>query len=286
VGIAIDQLSVELSAERAGPRLLAGYVGERLARLFSRANLEILTELLRAQLKESEQGSIVGLLWSLLNPIVTLAIMYAVFGRRFGAEISTYPLYLLVGIVLVSFFSGVTRELMTIFPSQRSLLANMTVPGELLALSRISMSVYKLLAQLVLCLGLSVWYGYLSLQMVALTLPLLASFLALSVGIGLTLCIILVFCREVAHLWGVASRLLLFATPIFYSLDGTGPWLSTAIYWFNPLTPFLISFREAFMGGAQLSWGPLLHCLVLGPAVLVLGYSGFLFLQQAAVEKA
>jgi hypothetical protein len=40
------------------------------------------------------------------------------------------------------------------------------------------------------------------------------------------------------------------------------------------------------MGGAQLSWGPLLHCLALGPAVLVLGYSGFLFLQQAAVEKA
>ncbi|MCM8781788.1 MAG: hypothetical protein NC828_01890, partial [Candidatus Omnitrophica bacterium] len=66
----------------------------KTARLFTKANWDILTELIRANLKVRDYNSILGVLWSLLGPLVTLVVLYFIFRTRFGQGIKAYPLYL------------------------------------------------------------------------------------------------------------------------------------------------------------------------------------------------
>ena len=267
-------------------RKLSERLRRRSARLCSGESLNILRELIRTQIKFSEQDSVLGLLWGLFGPLATTAVMYAIFSTRYAAGVATYPLYLLLGIVLVNFFSGVTRELMTLFRSRQGLLLNTTVAPELLAISGVSMVVYKLLVELLLCLGLGVWYGQLSWPGLALLLPLLTAYLALASGVGLLLAIVLVFSRDAEQIWLMMTRVLFFATPVFYTLDSVSPVVRGLLYWLNPLTPFLISFRDLFMGGGALDWGVFGHAVALGLLVFAVGYTLFLIYERSAVERA
>lgn len=267
------------------PSALLNRWWQRAARLSTRSNRELLVELVRAQLRGSDQGSVLGLLWSLGGPIVMLVVLYSVFSARFGAEVPAYPLYLLLGIVLVSFFGAVTGYMLSVFPSQRSLLLNSTVPSETLIASRLVMIGYKLATELLLCTALSVWYGLFSWRTLLLVPPLLIAYAGLALGVGLALAVARAFARDLEHLWGLTSRVLFIATPVFYTLDGASSPTRTILYWLNPLTPFVESFRLAFMGGEYGSWGSLAHSLLVGLGAFAIGYSVFLWLEHSAVEQ-
>jgi ABC-type polysaccharide/polyol phosphate export permease len=258
----------------------------RSRRLLSRSNWRLLVELMRAEHKVGEYSSPLGLLWSLLGPGAMLLVMYSVFSKNLGAGVGSYPLYLLLGVVVVSFFLMVTRQLTAVFAVNAELLVNATASREMVVLSKIAVHVYKFLVEIVLCVVLSVYYGLFSWSSMLLAIPLLASYLALAGGIGLILALVFVFARDVEHIWGLVSRLLFFATPVFYGLDTLPEVPRTLLYWLNPLTPFLLAFRDAFMGTNTGGWGAFCYSLLLGPVVLAMGYSAFLLLEGTVVERA
>jgi ABC-2 type transport system permease protein len=258
---------------------------QRIARLFSGAELEILVALVRAEFKGSDQGSALGAIWSAASPLVALVVLYVVFHRHFGEDIPAYPLYLLLGIVLVGFFRSTTSDLMTLFSHQRSLLMNTTVPPLTVLLAAASTNISKLLGQLLICTALSGFYGLLTVRALLL-LPLLVGFVALTLGVAMLLCTIRVFFKDTGHLWRLGSRLLFFATPVFYTLDSMSPQTRPLLFWLNPLTPFLIGFREGLMHLGQASWETFLYSIVIGLVALAIGYWAFLLRERQAVEMA
>jgi ABC-type polysaccharide/polyol phosphate export permease len=286
VRAAQSQKRVHVVTDIYVPSLLGDRLQRRLADLFSRPNLDLLIELIRAHVKTSDQGSIVGVVWGLVNPIITLIVLYLLFSRRFGTEIPTYSLYLLLGIVVVSFFTSATRDMMQLFPSKRSILTNVTVPSETLAVAGASTVTYKLAVELLMCIALSAWYGALSVSGVLLAVPLLLAYLALTAGVAMVLSTVRVYCKDADRLWSASSRVLFFGTPVFYTLDSLSPWARSLIYWLNPLTPFVVSFRNLLMGRVQIDWGAYGHSLLIGLVVLIVGYAIFLRLERAAVESA
>jgi len=84
----------------------------------------------------------------------------------------------------------------------------------------------------------------------------------------------------------IASRLLFFATPVFYTLDSLGPVARRAVYWLNPVTPFVLAFRNVFLAGEALDLVVHAHALALGVAYFVVGYGVFLRWESLAVERA
>ncbi len=281
-----DQENGHRESEPGLGQVLSERLGHRTSRLFTRPNFELLIELVRTEFKTSDQGTILGAMWSLLGPVAALAVMHLVFHRNFGSAIPAYPLYLLLGIVVVGFFRTMTSSMMVMFPGQRNLLINTTVPGLAVFTAQASTNVSRLIAELLLCAALSVHYGLFSLRTLALLIPLLIGFLALSIGVALILCTARVFFRDAEHLWRLASRLLFFGTPVFYALDGLSPWAQSVLYWANPLTPFLLAFRDALMGGGEAGWPVVAHSLALGGVALVIGYVTFALLEHEAVEIA
>ncbi len=270
---------------RGAAEAMPGLARARLRRLAGRPNLELLLELTRAEVKVADHNSILGAAWSLLAPFVMLVALWAVFQRRFGAEVRAYPVYLLIGISLVNYFVNTTRDLTTVLFQNRILLLNSTVPRETVIAAQVVVHSYKLVAEMALCAAFSAWYGIFSPGTVLATLPLLIAFVALTTGVGLVLALVHSFARDIGHVWAMSSRLLLFVTPVFYTLDGLGPLARFFVAWLNPLTPFLMAMRAALMSGRPFSLLVYGYALALGAGAMTLGYAAFLRLEHMALER-
>lgn len=258
----------------------------RADRLFAKPNWNLLVELVRANFKVRDHNSILGVFWSLLGPAALLVIMYLVFRMRFGQGVKTYPLYLLIGIVFISFFITATTYIIKIFLTNRDVVLNSTVPREILIVSDLLIHAYKFIIELALCWVLSIFYGVFAWKSFLLLLPLLIAYIALVLGVSLIISLGYCFARDIEHIWTIVSRLLFFATPIFYPLDSVSPLVRKVIYWGNPLTPFLISFQEVFMGMGSVNLFVYLHSLLLGGVFFIFGYGAFIILENMAVERA
>jgi ABC-type polysaccharide/polyol phosphate export permease len=253
-------------------------------RLFTAYNRNLLVELIRANFKVRDHNSILGVSWSLLGPAAMLMVMYFVFRTRFGQGIRAYPLYLLVGIVFINFFITVTTYLTRIIFANREVVLNSTIPRESLILSNGFIHLYKFLIELGLCLALSIFYGLFTWKGILLLLPLLIAYIGFALGVGLIMSLIYCYARDIQHIWGLLSRLLYFATPVFYTLNSLSPLTRKAVYYGNPLTPFLLSFRGVFMGDVSpATYG---HSLLLGAVFFALGYIVFIRFENMAVERA
>ncbi len=257
----------------------------RAKRLTSAANRTILLEQVRANIKASDYHSFLGGMWSLIGTAVMLAALYLVFSRRFGLGIQGYPLYLLTGIILVNFFITATTYLLRVLIFNRDIALNSTIPRENLVLATISINAWKLGIELMICTLLSLGYGFFSLRSALLFLPVLASFLGLVLGVGLALSLFYCFARDVEHIWAILSRLFLFVTPVFYTIESLSPAMRSLVLYLNPLTPFLTAFRAIFLHGGALAFPVLGHCLLLGTAALSSSYFIFLRWEGAALDR-
>lgn len=259
---------------------------ERVARLAAPANRNLLRELALANLRLSDHNSVLGALWGLLGPALMLALLWAIFQAHFGRGVPAYPLYLLVGIVTVGFFLTVTRYLMSVFHANRSVLTDSTVPRETLVAANVLPHVYKFAIELLLCVALATGYGFLTWRVALLLGPLVVAYVGFVLGVGLVLAIVYCFTGDVEHLWMLGSRLLFFATPVFYTLDVLGPVARVAVYALNPVTPFVLAFRSVLIADQPLALAVYVHALLLGAAAFALGYAVFLRWEAVAVERA
>jgi len=261
-------------------------LGSRLRRFFSRSNRVILFELVRVNLKGGDYGSLFGALWSLTGLSATLVVMYFVFSKRFGSDVTAYPLYLLLGILPVSFFVTTTTHMVKVFFVNRDIALNSTILRESLVFTSMSLHAYRLTFELLLCVVISLFYGFFTWRSVLLLPPLLAAFLAFVLGVGLIVSLLYCFARDIEYVWTLASRLLFFATPVFYTPESISLVARRLIYYLNPLTPFLVAFRGVFIEGGQVGVFVYCHCLLLGVVVFSVGYLTFLGLEGAAMERA
>lgn len=259
-------------------------LAERWRRVRAPASRNLLRELIRATVRVNDHNSILGALWGLLGPAAMLGVLYAIFHSRFGAGLDAYPLFLLVGVVAVGFFLTGTRYLMAVLQANRSFMIDSTASREVVILSNLAPHVYKLGVELVLCAAVAAYYDMLSWKLLLLPV-IVASYVAFVLGVGLVLALAFVFANDVEHLWVLISRVLYFATPVFYRLDDLSPLAAGLVYWLNPITPFLIALRWPFLASAEPSPAMVLHALVLGPLFLACGYSLFLRFESAAIER-
>jgi len=258
----------------------------KIAKFLTKSNRNLLVELIRAGFKDSDYHSVLGFFWSFLNPCVLLFVMFFVFKSRFGHGIEAYPLYILLGIVFVGFMTTATNYAGKVFLNNRDFVLNSPVFRENLIISTLAIHVYKFSVELICCGAVSALYGFFSWKSMLLFLPLFIAYIAFTLGIIMVLSILYCFARDIEHIWTLLSRVFLFVTPIFYALPQVSPFARGMIYFGNPITPFLISMRQLFIGGEPLSWLVYTHSLLIGTVFFIVGYSIFIVFENIALERA
>ncbi len=187
--------------------------------------------------------SILGYLWSLLNPLIMFGVLYFVFSvfMRFGG-IEHYQVYLLSGIILYGFFSETTNSGMTSLLTKSSLLNKVNFPRIIIPLSSILTNTITILLNMII---LSIFIAFSGVKVkysAFFGLLTLFELIILSFGVSLFLSSFYLKFRDLSHIWGVLLQLGFWATPIIYPIDIV-PGKYHILFRINPMARLIINFR-------------------------------------------
>ncbi|MGN0854738.1 MAG: ABC transporter permease [Kiritimatiellia bacterium] len=231
-------------------------------------------ELVKRDFKKKYKGTVLGMGWSVLSPLLTLLVMKIVFENFFGRGMAHYTTYLFCGNLVFSWFSEATNL------GMRSLLANapiftkVDVPKYIFILSG---SVQTLIN---FALTLCVFFLFCALDDIAfdwrlllLAFPVLTLFL-FNLGVGLVLSALHVFFRDMDYLWRVFLMLLMYGSAIFYPVSVLSPKLRL-VFAFNPVYRHIEYFRLVVLDGVIPPWET--HLTLAAFAALVLLIGGWMY---------
>lgn len=203
----------------------------------------LLYELVARDVKIKYRKSVLGVLWTLLNPLLMMIILSIVFSNLFRFDVENYSLYLLAGQIIFNFYNESTSGSMTSILGNASLIKKVYIPKYLFVVSRISSSVINIMSSFcALIIVMLFTRAELHFTMFLAIIPLLYLFI-FSLGIGLILAALTVKFRDVLHLYAVFLTALMYLTPVIYPMSMLPGWVH-AIVSINPLTGILTMFRN------------------------------------------
>lgn len=208
----------------------------------------LMRELVKRDLKVKYRRSFLGYLWSLLNPLLMMCIMSYIFSEVFKSDIPNFPLYLICGQTLWTFFNESTSMAMSSVVANGALIKKVYIPKFIFPMSRVLSSFVTMSFSLVAILLVMVFTRAAFHPTVLLFwVPLVFLFL-FCCGIGMILAALSTYFRDITHLWGVATLAWMYATPIFYDPAILPENVRATLQW-NPMYYFISFFRSLILNG-------------------------------------
>lgn len=206
----------------------------------------LLSELIARDIKTKYRKSILGVLWTILNPLFMMIVLSVVFSNLFKFDIEYFPVYLLSGQLIFNFFSESTTNAMGAIIANGPLIKKIYVPKYMFVLSRIFSSSINLMASFTALIFVMLAMRV-DLHYTVLLVPIPLFFIIFfSMGIGLILSAIAVKFRDIVHLYSVFVTALMYLTPVIYPMSILPEWLEKIVL-LNPITNILIMFRDVMM---------------------------------------
>jgi len=256
----------------------------------------LIMHLAQRELKAKHKKSLLGWLWSLINPAATLGIYTLVFGYFLkipppvagNGELKSFALYLFAALVTWNFFSGVLNGSMLAFQTSGGMLTKVYFPPECPALANLIVCSVQFAIELGLLMVFLIALGNASWTF--LWVPLIFVQLALfSIGGGLMVSLWNIRYRDISYLIGIALQMLFYCTPIVYSLDivpeRIGGVPAREILQLNPLTQFVGNMRDSLYLLQNPSLMSMLVMTVLSVAVAVSGWIVFARSAPSVIEE-
>lgn len=206
----------------------------------------LLGELVARDIKIKYRRSVLGVFWTLLNPLCMMTVLSVVYSNLFKFAVDNFPLYLLSGQVVFNFFSESTTSSMSAIVGNAALIKKVYMPKYLFVLSRVISSVINLGASFcALIVVMAVTRAELHWTVLLSWVPLIF-LIVFSVGMGMLLASLTVKFRDVMHLYSVFITALMYLTPVIYPMNILPGWLSRIVL-LNPITNMVMMFRDTIM---------------------------------------
>ncbi len=210
--------------------------------------LFVIKELTSREIRRKYVGSKLGILWSVLNPLLMMVTMTLIFSFMFRRSIENFPLYYLAGSIMWTLFSEVTNTAMTSLLDNKMLLMRTKLPLHTFVLSRAYTALTNFLYTLVPFVLLLIIYRIRpSLSMLLFPLDVLLTMI-MSVGISYILSILYVYFKDIKYLYGVFLRILMYLTALFYPVSSLPKGLQEVIG-YNPVYMSVYIARETVIYG-------------------------------------
>jgi ABC-2 type transport system permease protein len=209
---------------------------------------ELLIMLTRTQLKVKYKNSVLGFVWSMLNPALYLVVFYIVFQLILGSGIPDFPIFLLSGLLVWNLFATALAGATGSVVGSAGLVRKVSFPREILPLASVGGAlVHFFLQGIVLVLALIVFRYNVALSYVPLLPIALVALLIFSAAVGVLLAAMNVKLRDTAHFVELALLAWFWMTPIVYAYEMVAQKLGSAawVYMLNPVTPVVLTFQRA-----------------------------------------
>lgn len=239
----------------------------------------LMTQLITRDFKRKYKRSILGVAWSLLYPILMMAVMAIVFSHmfRFSVEGINYLVYLMTGIIMWSYFSEASNSAMTSVVENFALISKVYIPKYIFPVAKCLFVGINFVLTLIPWIGLIIITQFglgtypADINIYYLVLPYI--FLCLfifTIGVGLFLSCVSVFLRDVFYIYGIILTIWSYFTPVFYSIEIL-PENLQKIFVYNPLYQFITAARQIVLYGQCPSIKTLLLLAVISIGTLLFG---------------
>ena len=226
-------------------------------------------QLVSRDVKLKYRRSVLGYLWSVLNPLLTMAIMVAVFSNIFRGDIQNFPVYLIVGQTLFNFMNDSTNAAMQSVTGSSGLLKKIYVPKYIFTVSKVTSTlITMLLSMIALIIVALVTRAPFTWKYILIIIPIFELYL-FCIGLGLFLAQASVFFRD------VISTAWMYLTPIFYPISLLPKSLAFAITHFNPMYYYIEEFRVIVINGEIPGIPIMFYGLIVSILMIVIGACAF-----------
>ncbi|WP_028264188.1 ABC transporter permease [Atopobium fossor] len=240
-------------------------------------DLSILEQLVSKDFKLKYRRSILGVAWSVLNPLLMMIVMAAVFSSfmpNADKTLGNYPLYLILGNTAWQLMGDSTSQGMVSIIGAASLLKKVKVNRFVFPVQKVLFAMVNYAFSLV-AIAIVMLFFRIPLTPFALFVPVALLLLGIfSIGLALLLATLSVFFRDVIHLWSVFMTAWMYATPLFYSYNILPEWMKI-IENFNPMYCYVTLIRDALLWQQMPTAALLLRCALFAFAALALGWIVF-----------
>lgn len=212
---------------------------------------ELLLSLVRKELKLKYKNSVLGFLWSMLNPMLTLVVYWFVFQIVLRNNIPNFALFLLCGLLIWNFFSAALSGATSAVVGNAGIVKKVAFPREVLALAPVGAALFFLALQGIILVGAVIFFGIMpAWSYLWLVIPALGALLLFTSALAVFLSAVNVYMRDTQHLLELVLMAWFWATPIAYNYDlianrlpafGLPTWLPMV----NPITPVVLTFQRA-----------------------------------------
>lgn len=231
---------------------------------------DLMIELIRKDIKLKYRNSFLGLLWSVLNPLLFMLVLTVIFSELFSSSIEHFAIYVLTGRLLYSCFSETTNSAMQSIVFNAALIKKIYVPKYFFPLSKVFSSFINSLLAMISILPVMLLSG-LQLSWINLTVIFpLVYLLLFCIGISLILSTIYVFFRDMQHIYSLALLIVMYTSAIFYPADII-PERFMPIIQLNPIFTLIEMFRDALIYHTLPSIGTHLFSLVYAVILIFIG---------------
>ena len=239
----------------------------------------LLSQLIIRDFKVKYKRSVLGILWSILYPLLMMSVMALIFSNMFKFRMDgvNYLVYLMSGLVIFNFFSEATNNALTSITGNFSLINKVYIPKYIFPLAKSLFAGLNFLFTLIPFILIILISGNVAegtkctINIYYLLLPfIMLCALMFIIGISYLLSTVTVFLRDVIYIWGIMLTILNYFTPIFYSIDIL-PITLQNILKFNPLYLYINSIREIVLFNTPPTGIYLLSCFLSGFITMVIG---------------
>jgi ABC-2 type transport system permease protein len=196
-------------------------------------------------------NTLLGFLWTILRPLVFFGVIFTILRGvlRFGANIENFPLILITGLIIYQYFAEATNRAVRSVSVREGIVRKMQFPRIIVPLSISLTAAFTMILNFLAVLPLFALYGVFPSPSWLLAIPLLVPLLAFCTGLGMLLSVVYVGFEDVAEIWGLISRMMLYLSPVLYPIDIVPERFQAMLIAGNPLAPIIEQARVWIIGG-------------------------------------
>lgn len=256
---------------------------KRLVELYSYR--EMIFSLVRRELRGRYKGSVLGFLWTFVNPLLQLCVYTLVFSVILKSNIDKFYLFLFVGLIPWIFFSSSLTGGAGSILASKDMVKKIYFPREILPIAYVTSAFVNMLFCFIVIFAVVLVSGvHISIKgLLCLPVVMLVEYV-LALGGALLTSGLTVYFRDLEYILGIITMAWMYLTPIMYSVDIV-PERLRPLFNLNPMTPIIVAYRDILYYGRVPELGTLLHGLILGIIILVVGFWSFGKLQRHFAEE-
>lgn len=237
-------------------------------------NQFMLEELIKRDFKQKYKRTVLGMFWSVLNPLLTLLVMRLVFTNFFGRDVQYYTTYIFAGNLMFSYFKEQTNGGMQSLMTNASIFTKINVPKYMFLLSKSASAVINFALTLIVFFVFVIIDGVPFHWTVFAIIYPIVMLTIFNLGVGMILSALFVFFRDIGYLYDVFTLLLMYMSAIFYQVDRFPAWVQR-VFLINPVYVAIKYVRVVVIDGNLPSLA--YHVLLLLYAGAAIGLGSFIY---------